>query len=68
MPSKKKYNFNLDPELVSRIDAEAALRHINRTQYIIRACEQMLSADEYMRNAPEIQETMNKLISLFPSV
>lgn len=68
MPSKKKYNFNLDPALVDRIDQEAESRHMNRTQYVIRACEQMLAADQYMKNSPEIQETMNKLLSLFPQV
>lgn len=66
MSNTKKTNFNMPLDLLDRLDQEAPFHHMNRTQYVIRACEQMLAADKYMRNAPEIQETMNKLISMLP--
>lgn len=66
MSENKKTNFNMPIALLERLDQEAPLHHMNRTQYVIRACEQMLSADQYMRNAPEIQETMNKLLQMLP--
>lgn len=63
----RKVNFNLPEELIAELDAEASLQHINRTQYVIKACEQVLQKDQYLRNQPAVQMKLQELLDLFPT-
>lgn len=65
---KKRCNFLLDESLLERIDKESALMHMNRTQYVIRACEQMAQCDAFLRENQNIKDKMVELTNAINAV
>lgn len=55
-------------ELIADMKVEADNQHMNRTQYIVRACTQMVSADKTLRLDPEIKAKMNELSDMLSSI
>lgn len=54
----KKININVPEELLSRLDDEAALQHMTRTAYILRAVQQCIEADTFLRVQPDIKRKL----------
>ena len=62
----RRIHVAMDEEFVSRLDEEAALQNLSRSQYIVRACSQVLEKDKFLRTQPEIQVKMQELLDMFP--
>lgn len=58
----------LPDELVDRVKVEAQSRHMNFTQYTIRALSQMVEADTFLRTEPEINKKMLELREMLSKV
>lgn len=58
----------LPDELVDRVKVEAQSRHMNFTQYTIRALSQMVEADTLLRTEPEINKKMLELREMLSKV
>lgn len=65
---KQRCNFMVDIDLLARVDSEAELQHMNRTQYIIRALSQMCETDMFVRVHPDIKKQMLDLQNTLQSI
>lgn len=56
-----KKQMILPDDLIEKVKKEAAFQHMNFTQYTIRALTQMIDADTYLREQPEINRRLVEL-------
>lgn len=64
----KKININVPEELLARLDEEANLQHVTRTAYILRAVQQSIEADTFLRVQPDIKRKLLDLQNDLQSV
>lgn len=63
-----KKSLILPDDLIERVKLEAASKHMNFTQYTIRALSQMVEADGFLRTQPEVNQKMHELQELMSKV
>lgn len=63
-----KKQMIIPDDLIERVKVEAEIKHMNFTQYTIRALTQMVDADWILRNQPDIQRKMSELNDMLSSI
>lgn len=63
-----KKQMILPDDLIERVKVEADAKHMNFTQYTIRALTQMVEADSLLRTQPEINRKMVELTEMLSKV
>lgn len=63
-----KKQMILPDDLVERVKEEAEAKHMNFTQYTIRALSQMVEADGLLRTQPEINAKIVELTDMLSKV
>ena len=63
-----KKQMILPDELIDRVKVEADAKHMNFTQYTIRALQQMVDADGLLRTQPELQRKMAEVTEILSSI
>lgn len=64
----KKININVPEDLLAKIDDEADQKHMTRTAYMLRAVQQSLEADAFLRQQPDIKRKLIELQDAMSSV
>lgn len=64
----KKININVPEDLLAKIDDEADLKHMTRTAYMLKAVQQSLEADAFLRQQPDIKRKLIELQDAMSSV
>ncbi len=56
-----RINFNINDELLAKVDAKAKELSVNRTAYISMAVSQKLQSDDMVKALPELYTAMKSL-------